>query len=271
MTMIPRPDKGVAGNGFNLQEAMGLADDPETYALLRVSPRTACWHAYLAHDCSALSGTWQLKQGLTVQYYGTVNPKTLSAKLLERYVSLLFKRRIFHSKKCILQARQRHTYFKKFPHGWAIEEFLKSNLKNKRAYARKRGYLGDQTNRGVESGEENKLGDDGDEAASNPDSEQGAGSNRASDDLNGDDDGQGGNDSLDRAARAGDYGRHNDDQDGDNYLDRASDYERHDDDQDGDDDLDRASDYGYEDIYMGEDDAGLEYYVDEDGGEVWEE
>jgi hypothetical protein len=37
-TMIPCPEKGVAGNGFNLQEAMGLADDGETYNLLRVSP-----------------------------------------------------------------------------------------------------------------------------------------------------------------------------------------------------------------------------------------
>jgi hypothetical protein len=36
-TIIPRPEKGVAGSGFNLQEAMGLADDAETYALLRVS------------------------------------------------------------------------------------------------------------------------------------------------------------------------------------------------------------------------------------------
>lgn len=36
--MIPRPEKGVAGNGFNLQEAMGLADDGDTYNLLRVSP-----------------------------------------------------------------------------------------------------------------------------------------------------------------------------------------------------------------------------------------
>jgi hypothetical protein len=38
---IPRPAKGTAGNGFNLQEAMGLADDVETYSLLRVSPFTA--------------------------------------------------------------------------------------------------------------------------------------------------------------------------------------------------------------------------------------
>ena len=36
-TMIPRPEKGIAGHGFNLQEAMGLADDGQTYNLLRVS------------------------------------------------------------------------------------------------------------------------------------------------------------------------------------------------------------------------------------------
>jgi hypothetical protein len=87
-TMIPRPDKGVAGSGFNLQEAMGLADDPGTYALLRVSLRMSpcsahTYLSYLAHDCSALSGTWQRKQGSTVQYCGIANPKTLSAKLLD--------------------------------------------------------------------------------------------------------------------------------------------------------------------------------------------
>jgi hypothetical protein len=96
--MIPRPDKGVAGSGFNLQVAMGLADDPETYALLRVSPSPPSACTYLAHDCSALSGTWQLKQESTVRYCGTANPKTLSAKLLERYVSLPFKTHMFVSK-----------------------------------------------------------------------------------------------------------------------------------------------------------------------------
>jgi hypothetical protein len=34
LTTIPRPEKGIGGKGFNLQEAMGLADDDETYALL---------------------------------------------------------------------------------------------------------------------------------------------------------------------------------------------------------------------------------------------
>jgi hypothetical protein len=45
-TMIPRPEKGVAGNGFNLQEAMGLVDDGETYNLLQVSPTSV--HTYLS-------------------------------------------------------------------------------------------------------------------------------------------------------------------------------------------------------------------------------
>lgn len=59
----------------------------------------------------------------------------------------------FFSITFILQARERHSYFKRFPHGWAVEEFLKSSLKNKRAYARKRGYLEDKTNGGTESDE----------------------------------------------------------------------------------------------------------------------
>jgi hypothetical protein len=46
-TTIPRPEKGIAGNGFNLQEAMGLADDIETYALLRVSSFSAQTYNFL--------------------------------------------------------------------------------------------------------------------------------------------------------------------------------------------------------------------------------
>ena len=34
----------------------------------------------------------------------------------------------------------------RYPHAWPVEEFLKTNLKNKRAYARKRGYLRENTN-----------------------------------------------------------------------------------------------------------------------------
>jgi hypothetical protein len=100
--MIPRPEKGTAGNGFNLQEVMGLADDAETYAVLRVSSPTSSSSSciYLAHDCSALFGTWLLKQGSIVQYCGTANPKMSSARLLEWYVFLPFN--IFLSKNFIL-------------------------------------------------------------------------------------------------------------------------------------------------------------------------
>lgn len=34
--MIPWPPRGTAGNGFNLQSAMGLKDNQELYATLRV-------------------------------------------------------------------------------------------------------------------------------------------------------------------------------------------------------------------------------------------
>ena len=35
--MIPQPEKGSAGNGFNLQDRMGLKDNNELYGALRVS------------------------------------------------------------------------------------------------------------------------------------------------------------------------------------------------------------------------------------------
>ena len=41
----------------------------------------------------------------------------------------------------IFKARERHSYLNRFPNAWPVEEFLKTYLKNKRAYARKRGYL----------------------------------------------------------------------------------------------------------------------------------
>ena len=45
-------------------------------------------HTYLqAHDCSALYGICPLKQDWTVLLCGTTNRKTLSLRLLERYVS----------------------------------------------------------------------------------------------------------------------------------------------------------------------------------------
>jgi len=97
-TMVPRPEKGVAGNGFNLREAMGLADDVETYTLLRVSSFSAHTYLQVTHDYSALYGTWPLKPGSTVGYCGSANPKTLSARSSELYVSFSLKKLILFSK-----------------------------------------------------------------------------------------------------------------------------------------------------------------------------
>ena len=60
------------------------------------------------------------------------------------------------------------TYLNRFPNAWPVEEFLKTYLKNKHAYARKRGYL-----------EENKdPGDDQDK-----DSNQGGGPSEDDSDM----------------------------------------------------------------------------------------
>ncbi|KAF8226537.1 hypothetical protein L208DRAFT_1499365, partial [Tricholoma matsutake] len=59
-------------------------------------------------------------------------------------------------------------YFKRFPHGWAIEEFIKSSLKNKCAYTHKQGYfqeLGKANNAGSNGCEESLNGDMGDDKA----------------------------------------------------------------------------------------------------------
>ena len=48
--IIPCLEKGVVYKGFNLQEAMGLADDDETYAILRVS--LSCTGTYLSSSSS---------------------------------------------------------------------------------------------------------------------------------------------------------------------------------------------------------------------------
>ena len=73
----------------------------------------------------------------------------------------------------IIQARERQPYFKKFAHGWAIEEFLKSQLKNKHAYARKNGFLEDIKN----------LGNQGSDSDSPSDSESDDGMNAGAEEV----------------------------------------------------------------------------------------
>ena len=226
--MIPRPKKGVAGNGFNLQDAMGLADDGETYNLLRVSPTSMRTYLSLMIVACCTGPISQSRARLCSSVHR--QPKELISKIIGAvcvlpFYFLLFTRHISLPKNTILQARQRHSHFKKFPHGWPIEEFLKSNLKNKRAYARRRGYLGDQTNRDREwnkGGEGSDDGNDDDEGAGDNGSD-GASSKNKSDngasDESGDDDDQGGNDD-----RTDDYG----DYDGAGGYDGASDDEAED-------------------------------------------
>ena len=75
----------------------------------------------------------------------------------------------------IFQARERHNFFKRFLNGWAVAEFIKSNLKNKCAYACKRGYLQEATNLGGvnhgESEEPDKSENDGEEYEDGEDDE----------------------------------------------------------------------------------------------------
>ena len=76
-TTIPRPEKGVASKGFNLQEAMGLADDGETYSLLRVSPTNVRTYLSLmiVRDLSA-------KAGLDCAVVWHRQPKELISKII---------------------------------------------------------------------------------------------------------------------------------------------------------------------------------------------
>jgi hypothetical protein len=85
--MIPCPEKGASGNRSTYKRLWGLRMMGRVQPPLSKSYQHA--HLSLTHDCSVLSGTYQLKQGWIVQYCGTANPKKLSARLLEPYVSFL--------------------------------------------------------------------------------------------------------------------------------------------------------------------------------------
>jgi hypothetical protein len=74
--MISRPEKGSAGNGFNLQAKMGLANDDELYGALRVSHFFFFYtHSYL-RNCSVVFEMQSTRLGLTIGSNGTANPST---------------------------------------------------------------------------------------------------------------------------------------------------------------------------------------------------
>ena len=80
----------------------------------------------------------------------------------------------------MFQARERHNFLHQFPNGWPVEEFLKTYLKNKRAYARKRGYLTVKTNQ--------KQDQDDEEEEQDKDIEEHNGSGKGQSDSEHDDD-----------------------------------------------------------------------------------
>jgi hypothetical protein len=100
-------------------------------------------HSFL-NVCSAVSETQFPGLGLTYRSHGTTNPSISLPTLLGQYV--IFSNLSQPSLTLISQAWQCHNYFKWFPHRWAIEEFIKSSLKNRCAYACSQGYLQEYTN-----------------------------------------------------------------------------------------------------------------------------
>jgi hypothetical protein len=57
-------------------------------------------------------------------------------------------------------------------HGWAVEEFLKTQLKNRRAYARKQGFLQDIANMdNQESDDDEDIEDDSENAGAEDENE----------------------------------------------------------------------------------------------------
>ncbi|KAF9467060.1 hypothetical protein BDZ94DRAFT_1318888 [Collybia nuda] len=102
--LIPRPPRGVAGDGYNLQAAMEIQDDTELYKAIRRCVRTLVGNAGL--DPSVI---WNRQPSVVIS-------------------------------QIIRMAQSQHTYLKRFHNGWAVQEFIKSHLKNRRAYAQKCGY-----------------------------------------------------------------------------------------------------------------------------------
>jgi len=158
---IPRPEKGTAGNGFNLCAAMELGDDPILYGTVRVS-RSSSFILFLfmnlAQRCvrsladrAGLDYTirWHAQNKETVgKIIGAVSPINL-------FFSFLF------TEGCTFQARERHSFLSRYPRGWPVEEFLKTYLKNKRAYARRKGYL-ENTDQNPDSDDDDDEGEDKD-------------------------------------------------------------------------------------------------------------
>ena len=65
----------------------------------------------------------------------------------------------------MFQAHEHHDFLNRYPCSWPVEEFLKTYLKNKHAYARKQGYP-------TESNQKQDMQDDDEEQDDEPEEAQ---------------------------------------------------------------------------------------------------
>ncbi|KAI0039306.1 hypothetical protein FA95DRAFT_1655455 [Auriscalpium vulgare] len=100
---ILRPAHGNAGDGFNLRHEMGLDEDKDKYLAIRAGVRSLVAAAQL-------------------------DPTTHWA-----HQDVVKLGKVFQV------ARDTFPYLRRFPNDWATEEFVKSSMKNKRAYAVRTG------------------------------------------------------------------------------------------------------------------------------------
>jgi hypothetical protein len=78
---IPQPEKGSAGNGFNLRAKMGLEDDDELYGALRVS-YFLFLHSFLAEDLQRCVRDAANKAGLDYRIKWHRQPKQLITQVI---------------------------------------------------------------------------------------------------------------------------------------------------------------------------------------------
>ena len=78
--MIPRPEKGSAGNGFNLRVKMGLEDDNELYGALRVG--SSLLFSFLTKDLQCCVRDAVNKAGLDYRIKWYCQPKHLIAQVV---------------------------------------------------------------------------------------------------------------------------------------------------------------------------------------------
>jgi hypothetical protein len=78
--MIPQPEKGSAGNEFNLQAKMGLKDDEELYGALQVSYSLP--HSFLTKDLQHCIRDAVNKAGLDYKIKWHHQPKHLIAQVV---------------------------------------------------------------------------------------------------------------------------------------------------------------------------------------------